>query len=271
MTNLLSANLFRLRKSLLFWVALGLCAALGAWMSVSTWMEFKQYFPLDTVFFTYAMAVGMVLAVFLPLFFGTEHSEGAIRNKLAAGHSRLTVYLSSLAATVLTAMIFCWAYLLLMLVVGVPLLGTPRAPAKVLLTALACSLLMAAAYCAIYTLVVMNISRKAAAAVSCILLFLALFIGAMATYSKLDAPEFYPAYSLVDGEMVPEMVENPAFLTAEQRPFYEFLLDLNPMGQAIQYIDLTPERPVQLVLCSLGIIAVTTAAGTALFQRKDLK
>lgn len=271
MSKLLSANLFRLRKSSLFWLALGLSAAFGAWMPLSTWLEFERYFPLDTVCFTYAMAIGMLLAVFLPLFLGTEHSEGAIRNKLAAGHTRPTVYLSSLATAVLVASILCVTYILLMLAVGIPLLGTPKAPTGVLLTTLALTLLMAAAYCSIYTLITMNLSRKAGAAVSCILLFLLLFVWAMKVYGVLDAPEFYPSFQLVDGEMVSEMVENPAYLQPDERKPYEFMLDLNPVGQAVQYIDLAPTRPVQLALCSLGTIAATTAVGTALFQRKDLK
>ena len=43
------------------------------------------------------------------------------------------------------------------------------------------------------------------------------------------------------------------------------------MGQSIQYIDVSPARPLQLALCSLGTVAVTTIAGVALFRRKDLK
>lgn len=116
----------------------------------------------------------------------------------------------------------------------------------------------------------MNISRKAAVAVSCILLFLALFLGAMIVYNKLDAPEYYPAYELVDGEFVSETVRNPAFLDENQRPIYEFLLDLNPMGQAVQHTDLALAHPTQAVFCSLGTIAATTVAGMALFRRKNL-
>ena len=271
MINLLSANLFHLRKSLLFWVTLGLCAAAGAWQPIQTFLEFERYIPLDNVFFTYAMLNGLLLAVFLPLFFGTEYSDGTIRNKLAAGHARPSVYLANLITAILTAFLFCGVYILFTLAVGIPLLGAPKY-SKLLFTTTLLSLLAAAAWCALYTLINMNLSRKAGAAVSCILLYLALFLGAMITFSKLDAPEFYPAYTLtVDGEMDTVMERTPHYLQPEERWLYEFLLDLNPMGQSVQYIDLTPDRPVRLVLCSLGIIAVTTAAGTALFRRKDLK
>ena len=37
----------------------------------------------------------------------------------------------------------------------------------------------------------------------------------------------------------------------------------------LEYIDVSPARPLQLALCSLGVFAAATAAGLALFQRKD--
>lgn len=272
MINLLYAHLFRLRKSLLFWTALLVSAGLGAWAPWNIWQQFGQFRPsLDSVFFLYAMIIGILLAVFLSLFFGAEYSDGAIRNKLAIGHTRLAVYLSNLTASVLTALIFCGTYLLFMLAVGVPLLGTPKAPADMILTTLIGSLFMAAAFCSIYTSIIMNFSRKAAAAVSCMLLFLALFINAMNINDKLNAPEFSHSFELVNGEMESELIRNPNLLDENERPVYEFLLDLNPMGQAMQYHDCAPTRPVQLALCSLGVIAVATGAGFLLFRRKDLK
>lgn len=271
MTNLMSAHLFRLKKSRLFWGSLLISAAAGAWQSIQTFLEHGRTVPLDSIFFVYAMLIGLLLSVFLPLFFGAEYSDGAVRNKLAAGHTRLSVYLSSLTAAVLTAFLFCGACILFTAAAGVPLLGGPKYPGLLLKTTLL-SLLMAAAWCALYTAVILNCSRKSVSAVSCMLLYLLLFMAATWVFAKLDAPEFYPGYSLtVDGQITTEMIPNPAYLTPDQRPLYEFLLDLNPMGQAIQYIDVSPARPLQLALCSLGAAAVTTIAGAALFRRKGLK
>ena len=272
MTNLLSANRFRLKKNRLFWVCLLISAFAGLWQPFGTYMNYKRGYPLDTSIFVYTMLIGLLLSVFLPLFFGAEYSDGAIRNKLAAGHTRLSLYLSNLITAVAAALLFCGTYLLFTFAVGVPLLGLPVTPAGQLLTTLGCSLLMVAAWCAIFLLFNMNLSRKAASAVSCMLLFLLLFLVATWVFAKLDAPKFWPAYDLtVDGQMTTEIIPNPTYLTADQRPLYEFLLDLNPMGQGIQYIDMSPARPLQLALCSLGVFAAATAAGLALFQRKDLK
>ena len=271
MTNLLSANLFRMKKNHLFWGCLLISSAAGAWQSIQTFLEHGRTVPLDSIFFVYAMLIGLLLSVFLPLFFGSEYSDGAIRNKLAAGHTRLAVYLSNLTAAVSTAVLFCGACILCTVAAGIPLLGGPKYPGLLLKTTLL-SLLMAAAWCALYTAVIMNCSRKAASAVSCILLYLLLFMVATWVFAKLDAPEFWPVYDLtVDGQMTSEMMPNPTYLQPETRRVYEFWLDLNPMGQGIQYIDVSPARPLQLALCSVGVFAAATAAGLALFRRKDLK
>lgn len=270
MTNLLSANLFRMKKSRLFWGCLLISSAAGAWQSIQTFLEHGRTVPLDAIFFVYAMLIGLLLSVFLPLFFGSEYSDGAIRNKLAAGHTRLAVYLSNLTAAVSIAVLFCGACILFTTAAGVPLLGGPKYPGLLLKTTLL-SLLMAAAWCALYTAVILNCTRKSVSAVSCILLYLLLFMVATWVFAKLDAPEFWPSYELIDGEMMSEMVLNPAYLQPAARRVYEFWLDLNPMGQGIQYIDVSPARPLQLALCSVGVFAAATAAGLALFRRKDLK
>ena len=270
MTNLLSANLFRLRRSRLFWLSLLLCAAAGAWQPLQTWLEYQRKFPLDAVFFVYTALIGLVLSVFLSLFFGSEYSDGTIRNKLAAGHTRVSVYLANLITAVFTALTFCGIYILCTLAVGVPLLGAPKAPGP-LLTSLALSLLMTAVWCAIFTALILNCSRKAASAVCCMLLFLLIFGIALTIYQILDAPEFYPSFGLVDGEMVSDMVRNPSYLQPEERWPYELLLDLNPQGQAVQFTDGSVTRPLQMALCSVGVFAMTTVAGAFLFRRKDLK
>ena len=272
MRNLLAANWFRLRKSLLFWTVLLLMALFGAWMPFQTFMEYGREVPLDQVFFVYTMVLGLLLPVFFPLFFGAEYSDGAIRSKLAVGHTRLSVYLSNFVSEVWVALLFSAVYLLFTLAVGVPLLGGPKTPVKLLLTILLLSLLMAAVWCGIFNCVILNLSRKAGAAVSCILIFIALFMLATWVYSRLDAPEFIPAYELLpSGEMISKTLRNDAFLQPKTRVIFEFLLDLNPVGQAIQYVDLNIARPVQLALSSLGTVVVTSAIGAGLFQRKDLK
>ena len=143
---------------------------------------------LNSVFFGFAMVVGVVMAAFIPLFFGTEYSDGAIRNKLIVGHSRVCVYFANLIASLGAAVAFSAAYLLACIAVGIPLIGGLNLPAAATAAALGGSLVMTAAYCAIFTFITMTCSKKSASAVACLLGVFLLLAAAITTLSMLDAP-----------------------------------------------------------------------------------
>lgn len=99
MWNLLCANFFRLRKSVLFWGLLGVMFALGTAFTlqhIQYQLQRGTRFYLTIDLFSYALLLGFGMAVFIPLFFGAEHSDGAMRNKLTAGHLRVSIYLTHL-------------------------------------------------------------------------------------------------------------------------------------------------------------------------------
>ena len=286
MTKLLSANFLRLRKTNLIWGSLGVCVGLGALaalgefrfqvssgadLSVPEVAQAKAL--LEGQFFEYAAFIGILAAEFISLFFGTEYSDGATRNKIAVGHSRLSIYFANLI-TGFAASLGCMAgYMLSCLAVGAPLLGWFTKPAPLLLCAIAGSVVMLAAFCAIFTFVAMNCAKKSTSVVICLLGVFALLIAAVYLYGRLEAPEFITGYELsVNGEIVDAVPEpNPNYLTGAKREAYQFLYDLLPTGQSLQYTMLNFTDPARLMGLALAVCAVFTAAGAALFRRKDLK
>ena len=111
MRNLLSANFLRLRKSGIFWFLLLVLFAFGLLTTLQRVIDQMQWkwntrFYLTVDLFVYALFLGFGMAAFIPLFFGAEYSDGAIRNKLIIGHSRLSVYLSHLITSVAVAALF---------------------------------------------------------------------------------------------------------------------------------------------------------------------
>lgn len=276
MTKLLSANFLRLRKSVLFWGILALSFGFGlftVYTQLSDKLKYGLEVRLDSVLFFYAMVIGLVCAVFISLFFGTEYSDGAIRNKMIVGQSRLEVYLANLLTGYLVALLSTAAFLLAVFGLGVPTLGSPAIPVPAFLLNLLGTLVMEAAFCALFTFVTMNCAKKAASAVACILLFFAMMVASTYVYGRLDAPEFITGYELsVGGEIVESIPEpNPRYLRGGSRAAYEFASDLLPTGQASQYTMMEVSHPVRAAVCAAALTAVFTAAGAALFRRKDLK
>lgn len=278
MTKLLSANFLRLWKNKAFWASMGVSLGMGLFMVVDSWRSAQESggawaSTVDAELFKYAAFIGILAAELIPLFFGTEYSDGAIRNKIIVGQSRLSIYFASLITGFAACLLCSAAYMLGCVVLGIPLLGWFSQPPALLLTALAGSLLMTAAFCAVFTFVTMNISRKSTAVVICLLGAFAAFIGAIVIHSMLEAPEFISGYELsMGGQVISAPPEpNPNYLTGMKRAVYQFLYDLLPSGQSVQYCSLQFSDPIKLMALSAAVISVFTAAGAALFRRKDLK
>ena len=281
MRNLLSANFLRLRKSMLFWGCLILMLLLGAGFSLYCFLDRRTYETLgvgyasnlDPVLFRYVLLVGILMAVFVPLFFGLEYSDGAIRNKLVVGHSRLSIYFANLITGFAASLLCIAGYMLSCLAVGVPLLGWFTKPAPLLLATIAGSALMLAAFCAIFTFVAMNSSKKSTSVVVCLLGVFLLLFAAVYLNVRLEAPEFIQGYEMsVNGEIVNSVPEpNPHYLRGTARTVYQFLYDLLPTGQSLQYTMLSFTEPLRLMGLAAAVTALFSAAGAALFRRKDLK
>lgn len=273
MRNLLSANLLRLRKSRLFWGLLGVMFALGAAFTLqhfSHWLKWGARFYLTIDLLTYALLLGFGMAAFIPLFFGAEYSDGAIRNKLIAGHSRLSIYLSHLITSVVAALCAAGAYVLPVLAVGFFIYEPPALEAGTLALLVLGTLVLLAAYCALYTLVMMNCSKKSSAAVICLVGMLVLYLAA----GNIEIPLMHPEYMSMEvtdsGEIIPGE-PNPRYVGGVKRQVLETLQDLLPTGQSLQYMRVDVTHPARLPLYSLIDIATFTAVGLALFRRKDLK
>lgn len=273
MRNLLSANFLRLRKNRLFW---GLLAAMFALGTAFTLQHIQYQLQRGTRFymtidlFVYALLLGFGLAVFIPLFFGDEYSDGAMRNKLTAGHPRLSVYLSHLITSVAVALSAAAAYVLPVFVLGLFFFEPPALDGDTLMLLALGTLVLLAAYCALYTLVTMNCSRKSNAAVFCLMGMLVLYLAAGRIEVKLMPPEYLNWEVTETGKMIPGE-PNPHYVGGAERAALEAIYDLLPTGQSLQYMRVETAHPERLPLYSLAVTALSTAVGIALFRKKDLK
>ena len=236
MRNLLRANFFRMRRDEMFWTCFGVvlaCSAVFMFFWCREDLSLGLAVKLEEYYFNMVMALGLFDAMFAAMFLNAEYTEGTIRNKLAAGHTRREVYLANFL-TVLTASLFFTAAWLIGGCAGIPMLG----PWGFGLGGLAFHVLIvvgsAVAFAAIFTFLGMLLSRRTAT-VTVVLSWFALLLVASMVENTLSEPEFVGGLLMtVDGMQTISMEPNPRYVSGAVRTFYEFLRDLIPAGQAIQ-------------------------------------
>lgn len=273
MNKLLSADFARLGKDTFFRIGMVFMFIIGIFRPVSIYCDMVRWeltVPFDGGFFVYVVFVVILASVFCSLFIGTEYSDGTIRNKIAAGHGRVTIYLANLLTVCMACLLFTAVYLLATLAVGLPVLGSLTLSGGVILTTLLGTLATAAAFCALYTLTGMCVSRKSTGCILCILLFFGMMIASTYLAAMLDMPEEHLVMSMVDGEIVSHMEPNPRYLTENKRRLYQLGLDFLPTGQATQYVMLA-DKTAKMSLYSGLIVLLTTGGGMLCFRRKDIR
>ena len=271
---LLRANFSRLWRSASFWTAAAVMFAIGVFelAAGSQAAAFGVEGILDNRYMIFVLLSGVVLSAFCSLFVGAEYSDGVIRNKLAVGHARASVYLANLMACSAAGVLACLSYILPMTAVGIPLLGPFVMSGASLLWFTLCAFLMTAALGAVFTMIAMLNQNKAVVAIICI--FLAYFLLFLGIYfnSRLTEPAVIPAQEYIENGriLVREAMPNPSYVQGVKRTVFQLLYDL-PGCQAVQLLATAEARPWRLPAVSLGTIAASTGIGLALFRRKDLK
>ena len=282
MSRLLAADFSRLWKSRDFWTCAAFMASFGAFMVLMGYYFMCRTggkYSADLVCFGYAKLMGIAAAFFISLFWGTEYSDGTIRNKLVAGHERYKVYLSGLVVNTAGVMMINAIYVAAVFLLGVPLLGLPGtsflpfAAQNGLLT-----VVMDLSFAACFTMHSMLRQNKASVTAVSIIAALILLLASGYIRSSLHEPKVYEpyAYTTDKGYVITREEEpNPNYLEegSVKRRVFEFLDELLPSGQAlkIEAGEVTKEQAGRLVLYSCLVVLVSVGGGIAGFQRKDIK
>lgn len=253
MNNLLHANIERLWKNKLFWFGSLFMLLYGIFKMLTEYkssVKLGEDLNLDDILFVYAFITGIISAIFVSFFAGTEYSDGTIRNKIIVGHARFKVYLSNLITNILAVSFMCFIYILVILVAGTPLLGSLRIEISQALKIIFSSFLLITSYCSIYTFFSMLCHNKAISVAICVVAsFLSLFTEAYIG-SMLSLPDYY---------------------TGVKRTVLGFLFNYLPSGQAYQYMSMQFGDLNLKMLCLAAISCIATITGMVFFQKKDIK
>ena len=275
MAKLLRANFSRLWKSRIFYVSLIFMAVLNVFLVLDGWKSIRMGYtePLEEMLFQNCIIIGFVCAVVVGMFLGTEYSDGTIRNKIAVGHTRVSIYIANLIICAAASALLLLISLAIGFGLGSFLLDPLGLPMKVLLLYTCIGLLTTVSFASIYTLVAMLSPSKASGAVLCLVLSLVLLFATSAVEGTLTEPEMVQDYVMTENGMpIPgDPHPNPRYVAGTKRAVLEVIYDVLPTGQAFQISNNECARPARLPAFSLLLTLVTSAIGAILFRRRDLK
>lgn len=286
MNKLLSAEFIRLAKSMVYRLGLLVSGGMGAMFILVRWTDMKMHPELfgeggleathaDGLLFMGSLYMIFVIAVVVGIFVGTEYSDGTIRNKLTAGHTRSGIYLSKLTVSSVAAVSIQLLYVLTVWGLGTWLIGGTSTPVKDILLLELTSMAVTVALTAILLLFAMLIQSKAVGSVACLLAVIIMLFATLIIWQGLNEPEYFEGYSYVDtetGEVVQEeKIKNNNYLTGTKREIYEFLNEFLPVSQLYQIAMECTERLGYMVLYDCVIVLVSTGGGILAFRKKNLK
>lgn len=269
MRNLLNANLWRMVKSKAFWLALLAELAYTALIVLVCWDHYAAggyNYSLESILSSgfglmgYLPVPSLILAPLLSVYLATEYADRTVRNKLIAGRTRLEIYLSDLAACVLTALALDMMYLLLAGALCVyPVLGMAgtllRVPLWQMLSWVAVGLLARIAYVSCVKLLAVVFTSRAALSIATLLLAVAAAIFCAFCFQEIQY-----------------LTLNAAEPGREVRlALWQLAADALPTGQYLQISRLDTPNLWRMPFLSLLAASVTTGAGLTLFRRQNIK
>ncbi|MCR4584949.1 MAG: ABC transporter permease [Lachnospiraceae bacterium] len=218
----------------------------------------------------------LLAAVFISSFLGSEHQYGTLRNKIAVGHERWKLYVSSFIvcySAVMIMYVFAWA---MTAVLGTLLLGGFKSSAKELLSMMLISFLAFTVLTSLFVLLGLCIHSKSMSSVTSVITAFVCMLAGVMTVQILSAPEFLPADG-VPAQLIseykpaaedPTLVINPDYVGGRKRKTYETIHKFCPASQI-----LTADEGVdaERVLLPVAETLVLFVAGMLIFKKRDLK
>lgn len=273
MSRVFYANLFRLRKSRLFWWAVILTALVTAGSVLLCCLTIEgdiSEYALENYALSGAPVAVIVNAVAVILFLGTDHSERTVRNKLIVGNKRCGVYAANMLTGVVTGCSVNAAWLVGGLA-GVPILGWWKMPLPEAVMYIASSMACAVAVSAAAASVGMLIQSKSGAITVGLVAAFALIFCASGMYTRLGDQKEVMTAENIEGELKFELIENPNYVDGVKRAAYELALNVNPLGMSIALSNCDLKDPVASFAGAGFVTVFISSLGAAAFRRKDLR
>lgn len=258
MINLLRVDFYRMYRKKWLWAAVTAMVFVAVAFCIMQHTAMDYVVALDRVVFLPMTFYGIAMAALAGIFIGDDFDDGVIRNKIIAGRTRASIYLSNLLTCQAAGITVYLLTTTVALGVGINWFEVNVTAAQIVFfTAL--GTLTCLAYCSIYSMISTLTGNKSHAIAICMALSFFLLFLCLHTNETLVQKE------IVDG------VSNPHYVQGVKRIVYELLHDINPTGQVAQLSAMSFLNPARFILVDVVLIPVTTAVGIWRFHKKDIK
>lgn len=279
MYNLLSANAARLKKNKPFIISIFVMIiyAIGAFAYAKMQAANGSAIAFDTVFLNgyglggFIAFPGIILSIVCSIFVGTDFSDGTLRNKIVVGKSRSKIYFANFISCASIGVLLNVIYSVIICMIGLPLLGGIEMPVKSFIFIILDGIFMIVAYAAIYNMIAMLSKDKTTAVVIGLVLTIVSMFLSLYLMMRTFEPEFVSQATMVNGEIVEEVVRNSKYLGENARKVVQVIIDVLPSGQSVQLSHLTAPNIQFMYLYSLIIIFVSNFIGVSVFKKTNLK
>ena len=288
MYKLLNASFYRLRKNKIFLGLVILTIIIAVFMLVSEYLNNIKYSSVfgissnttDILLMKFINIIGFFIAIFTSLFVGAEYSDGTIRNKIVAGHSRKNIYLSNLIVSILVGIFLELIYLIIVSIVSIPIFGLVQMSFLQLAVILLDIIMIIIVYSSIFNFIALICSNITISTVTSLLLILIMFVTDMFLSPTANSTEYIQKNKVMDeqGNITYEIVKNEDYPGKIIQTTCKTIINFNPVSQAIEIsgnkINMNEEDFNNMKvypLYSLGLIIIITAIGIYLFNIKELK
>lgn len=198
MRKLLSAEIYRCRRSVLFWLMLFASVLSGVFYGIVS-----RDGSFDDMF---VVPLFVIIAIFISLNMGTEYSDKTVRNKIITGNTKTAILLSKLVFGVGTGVLFCAAFLIpcaVILSAGV----LTKIPVSVLLWTVTGFVLLTVVWAVLFTVISMLISIKGLGGIINFVLIIAIMFLSYQLEFIIGQPEFITITEASQVQMTPEEVK----------------------------------------------------------------
>lgn len=277
MTKLISANVSRLRKDIVFWLAMFGMTAGSVIFSYLNYQTSLRYISdpiyVEDVLFNLFPMIAFVCAAFISLHLGTEFDENTIRNKLIVGHTRTEIFFANYLTCMAASLLLLFGILIFSGVTGYYFFKVFMLEKTQLVFLILCCILCTMVFSAICVGFAMNIHKKAISVVAAgIFMLCILYLASYMEGALLEAEMTYDSVTTtMDGVQYGDLVPNPAYVGGTARKVMEFIYDMLPTGQAIQMNNMSFERCLRWPWLSAVTLTIATVLGYLPFRRRDIK